>query len=85
MLIIYCFCFALQVIEFLPLKVKSAIQHARRSLPMEGDEAMAVVSLLQFAETLQVSLKAAVKEDADWYRRFMPLTEVVNILSSFRF
>nr|XP_048326093.1 endonuclease MutS2 isoform X2 [Ziziphus jujuba var. spinosa] len=44
---------------------------------MEGDEAMAVVCLLQFAETLQVSLKAAVKEDADWYRRFMPLTEVI--------
>lgn len=52
---------------------------------MEGDEAMAVVSLLQFAETLQISLKVAIKEDADWYRRFMPLTEVVNILSPFRF
>ena len=45
---------------------------------MEGNEAMAVVSLLQYADNLQLGLKAALKEDADWYRRFMPLTEVVK-------
>ena len=45
---------------------------------MDGNEAMAVVSLLECAENLQINLKAALKEDADWYRRFMPLTEVVN-------
>lgn len=45
---------------------------------MDGNEAMAVVSLLEYAENLQVSFKAALKEDADWYRRFMPLTEMVN-------
>ncbi|KAF8008330.1 hypothetical protein BT93_K2108 [Corymbia citriodora subsp. variegata] len=57
--------------------VKSAIQHARRDLPMSGHEAMAVASLLQFADTLQLNLRAAIKEDADWHRRFMPLSEVI--------
>uniref|UniRef100_A0A2N9HQI8 DNA mismatch repair proteins mutS family domain-containing protein n=1 Tax=Fagus sylvatica TaxID=28930 RepID=A0A2N9HQI8_FAGSY len=57
--------------------VKSAIQHARRSLPLDGNEAMAVAALLQVCETLQLNLKAAIKEDADWYRRFMPLTEEI--------
>ena len=73
-----CLGLALQVIEFLSLKVQSAIHHVRRSLPMDGNEAMAVVSLLECAENLQINLKAVLKEDADWYRRFMPLTEVVN-------
>ena len=41
-------------------------------------EAIAVLSLILFAENLQITLKAAVKEDADWYNRFMPLTEVVS-------
>ncbi|PON83714.1 DNA mismatch repair protein [Trema orientale] len=59
------------------LLVQSAIQHARRSSLVEGNEAMAVVSLLQYADALQLSLKAALKEDADWYKRFMPLTEVI--------
>ncbi|KAF3432709.1 hypothetical protein FNV43_RR23811 [Rhamnella rubrinervis] len=59
------------------LLVQSAIRHVRRSLPMHGNEAMAVVSLLEFAENLQINLKVALKEDADWYRRFMPLTEVI--------
>jgi hypothetical protein len=39
---------------------------------------MAVAALLQLAETLQFNLKAAIKEDADWYGHFMPLTEEVN-------
>jgi hypothetical protein len=79
-----CLCFlfihglALKVFAMLSLKVKSAIQHARRSLPLDGNEAMAVAALLQVCETLQLNLKAAIKEDADWYRRFMPLTEEVN-------
>lgn len=60
------------------LKVKSAIQQARRSLQVNGNEAMAVAALLQLAETLQFNLKAAIKEDADWYGHFMPLTEEVN-------
>ena len=66
--------------DLLFLKVQSGIRHARRSLPVDGSEAMAVVSLLQYADALQVRLKAALKEDADWYRRFMPLTEVVRVI-----
>ncbi|XP_062119927.1 uncharacterized protein LOC133834355 [Humulus lupulus] len=59
------------------LLVQSAIQHARRSSLVEGNEAMAVVSLLQYADALQHNLKLALKEDADWYGRFMPLTEII--------
>ncbi|KAJ7965199.1 DNA mismatch repair MUTS family protein [Quillaja saponaria] len=58
--------------------VKSAVQRARRSTPVNGYEAMAIIALLQSAEALWVNLKAAVKEDADWYSRFMPLTEVIR-------
>ncbi|KAM2921738.1 uncharacterized protein LOC126630727 [Malus sylvestris] len=57
--------------------VQSAIQHVRRSSPVDGDEALAVVAMLQYAENLQSNLKAAIKEDADWYTRFMPLSEVI--------
>ncbi|TKY56408.1 Endonuclease MutS2 [Spatholobus suberectus] len=57
--------------------VKTAIRHARRSIPVSGYEAQAVVALLQCAETLQGDLKAAIKEDKDWHSRFMPLTEVI--------
>ncbi|XP_027369144.1 uncharacterized protein LOC113874979 [Abrus precatorius] len=57
--------------------VKTAIQHARRSMPVSGSEAWAVVALLQCADTLQGDLKAAIKEDKDWHSRFMPLTEVI--------
>nr|XP_019705261.1 uncharacterized protein LOC105043578 isoform X2 [Elaeis guineensis] len=57
--------------------VKSAIHHVSRGSPLDGMEAIAVLSLILFAENLQITLKAAVKEDADWYNRFMPLTEVI--------
>ena len=60
------------------MKVKSAIQCAKRDSPVTGSEAMALVALLQFAEALQFNLKAAVKQDADWYQRFMPLSEKVQ-------
>lgn len=60
------------------MKVKSAIEHAQRSLPMDGNEARAVAALLQFSDMLQFNLKTAIEEDADWFTRFMPLTEVVN-------
>ncbi|XP_022141292.1 uncharacterized protein LOC111011726 isoform X2 [Momordica charantia] len=59
------------------LLVKSAIEHAQRSLPMDGNEARAVAALLQFSDMLQFNLKTAIEEDADWFTRFMPLTEVV--------
>ncbi|XP_059667338.1 uncharacterized protein LOC132312832 [Cornus florida] len=57
--------------------VKSAIRNVRRRLPVDGTEAVAIVALLQFAETLQLNLKAAIKKDSDWYQRFMPLTETI--------
>ncbi|XP_014504858.1 uncharacterized protein LOC106764929 [Vigna radiata var. radiata] len=57
--------------------VKTAIQHARRSTPVSGNEARAIVTLLQCAEILQGDLKAAIKEDKDWHGRFMPLTELI--------
>ncbi|RYQ91829.1 hypothetical protein Ahy_B09g097867 isoform A [Arachis hypogaea] len=56
--------------------VKSAIRQGRRSMPVNGYEARVVMALLQCAETLQGDLKVAIKEDKDWYSRFMPLTEV---------
>lgn len=58
--------------------VESAVENSRRVLPLRGDEALAVVSLLEFVEKLQLNLKASVKEDAEWYTRFMPLSELVN-------
>ncbi|XP_047320146.1 endonuclease MutS2 [Impatiens glandulifera] len=58
--------------------VKSAIQHARRSLPVEGIEALSILTLLQLAETLQLNLKAAIKVDPDWYQRFMPIADMIS-------
>ncbi|KAL1823978.1 hypothetical protein ACET3Z_010756 [Daucus carota] len=57
--------------------VKSAMQHARRGLHVGGNEAIAIVGLLEFAETLQLNVKAAIKDDADWLKRFMPLAEMI--------
>ncbi|XP_004490531.1 uncharacterized protein [Cicer arietinum] len=57
--------------------VKTAIQNARRTIPVTGYEARAVLSLLQCADTLQGDLKATIKQNRDWYSRFMPLTEVI--------
>lgn len=45
---------------------------------MDGNEAIAIAALLQFADILQFNLRTAIKEDADWSTRFMPLTNVVN-------
>lgn len=63
--------------------MKSAINNASRALPVDGLEALAISSLLQFADILQSSLKLAIKEDPAWYNRFMPLTEVVFFLLAF--
>ncbi|KAH0691645.1 hypothetical protein KY289_019003 [Solanum tuberosum] len=57
--------------------VKTAIRVARRGFPVSGTEALNVVALLQFVEMLQANVKAAVKQDAEWYQRFMPLTEMI--------
>lgn len=58
--------------------MKSAIQNARRGIPVTGYEARAVLDLLQSADTLQGDLKVVIKQDKDWFSRFMPLTEMVN-------
>lgn len=59
------------------LKVRAAIRIARRGFPVSGTEAMNVVALMQFVEMLQSNVKAAIKQDAEWYQRLMPLTEMV--------
>ncbi|PIA34987.1 hypothetical protein AQUCO_03700324v1, partial [Aquilegia coerulea] len=66
------------------LLVRSAIQHASRGLPVEGKQAMAVVYLLLFSQTLQSNVKAACKQDSDWYNRFMPLTKMVMELVTYQ-
>ncbi|KAL0304472.1 UNVERIFIED_CONTAM: Endonuclease MutS2, partial [Sesamum radiatum] len=57
--------------------VETGIKCARRGFPVSGSEAMALVTLLQFADALQLNVKAAIKEDSDWFRRFMPLSEMI--------
>ncbi|XP_072955624.1 uncharacterized protein [Typha angustifolia] len=57
--------------------VKSAIDRACRGFSLDGSEAMAVVCLIQFAECLQITLKTALKEGAEWYNRFMPLSQLI--------
>ncbi|KAL3846088.1 hypothetical protein ACJIZ3_003491 [Penstemon smallii] len=57
--------------------VETCMQCARRSFPVSGSEAMALVALLQFAEALQLNVKAAIKEDSDWFKKFMPLSEMI--------
>ncbi|CAN1251216.1 Endonuclease MutS2 [Linum perenne] len=60
------------------LLVESAIQHARRSLNVGGNEAIAIAALLDSAICLQLNLKSAVKEDSNWYSCFLPLSEVIT-------
>ncbi|XP_057987387.1 uncharacterized protein LOC131169127 isoform X1 [Hevea brasiliensis] len=59
------------------LLVKSAIGHAWRGLPLGANEAMAVKAMLELADCLRLNLEAAIKEDADWYNRFMPLSQMI--------
>ncbi|KAF6156774.1 hypothetical protein GIB67_033243 [Kingdonia uniflora] len=57
--------------------VESAIGRASRGSAVYGNEALAIVSFLLFCQALQYNVKAAINEGADWYNRFMPLTEVI--------
>lgn len=60
------------------IQVKSGLRNARRGgLPINANEAMAVAAILESAYFLQLNLKAAIKEDADWYNRFMPLSQLI--------
>ncbi|XP_021652858.2 uncharacterized protein LOC110644409 isoform X3 [Hevea brasiliensis] len=38
---------------------------------------MAVKAMLELADCLRLNLEAAIKEDADWYNRFMPLSQMI--------
>lgn len=58
--------------------VKSAIQKAKGSIPVNGHEAIAILTLLECAESLQINLNGAIKEDADRYTRFMPLSDMIT-------
>lgn len=58
--------------------MRSAIQHVQRHSAITGHEAIALSSLLQFAENMQLNLRAVLKEDVEWHRRLMPLTEEVK-------
>ncbi|ERN08188.1 uncharacterized protein LOC18436430 isoform X3 [Amborella trichopoda] len=60
------------------VEVESAIDSASRGSIVNGHEAMALVNLLRFSSSLQVCIKAAIKEDIEWYRRFMPLSDLIN-------
>ncbi|EFH42275.1 DNA mismatch repair muts family protein [Arabidopsis lyrata subsp. lyrata] len=57
--------------------VESGIRHAKRRLSLRADQALEIASLLRFFDTLQFDLKAAIKQDGDWYKRFMPLSELI--------
>lgn len=61
--------------------VKSAVQNAHRGFPVDGLEAIALVAMLQLAESLQTNLKGAISEDSDWLRRFMPIAEMIMDMS----
>ncbi|XP_024011654.1 uncharacterized protein LOC18017569 isoform X2 [Eutrema salsugineum] len=57
--------------------VELGIRHARRRMSLRAEQALEVASLLRFFETLQLGLKAVIKQDGDWYKRFMPLSEMI--------
>ncbi|KAM7267410.1 hypothetical protein ACFE04_009576 [Oxalis oulophora] len=71
------FSYALDFTRIDAVQVDSAIERARRSSAMNGNEALAVATMLQFVIELQTSLKAAIKEDKEWYDRFMPLSLMI--------
>lgn len=60
------------------VEAKSAIDRLGRGFAIDGKEALAIAALLQFCDGLQAMLKAALKEDAEWYTRFMPLSQMLN-------
>ncbi|XP_057859458.1 uncharacterized protein LOC131068309 isoform X2 [Cryptomeria japonica] len=59
-------------------EIKSAIDRLERGFVMDGKEALAIAALLQFSTGIKNTLKIALEEDAQWYNKFMPLTEMIN-------
>ncbi|VAH05208.1 unnamed protein product [Triticum turgidum subsp. durum] len=64
--------------------VESAINCVSGGSVIKGQEAMAVVSLMLFVESLQVTIKAAMKQDEDSYNLLLPLTETSPELRRYR-
>uniref|UniRef100_A0A0E0M9J8 DNA mismatch repair proteins mutS family domain-containing protein n=1 Tax=Oryza punctata TaxID=4537 RepID=A0A0E0M9J8_ORYPU len=57
--------------------VESAIRGVSGGAVIKSQEAMAIVSLMLFVESLQVTIKAAMKQDNDSHERLMTLTETI--------
>uniref|UniRef100_A0A0E0H4W5 DNA mismatch repair proteins mutS family domain-containing protein n=1 Tax=Oryza nivara TaxID=4536 RepID=A0A0E0H4W5_ORYNI len=57
--------------------VESAIHGVSGGAVIKGQEAMAIVSLMLFVESLQVTIKAAMKQDEDSHERLISLTETI--------
>uniref|UniRef100_A0A452YM45 DNA mismatch repair proteins mutS family domain-containing protein n=1 Tax=Aegilops tauschii subsp. strangulata TaxID=200361 RepID=A0A452YM45_AEGTS len=57
--------------------VESAINCVSGGSVIKGQEAMAVVSLMLFVESLQVTIRAAMKQDEDSHNLLLPLTETI--------
>ncbi|CDY28796.1 BnaA02g09880D [Brassica napus] len=71
------FCLDLSSIQI--SLVELGIRNAKRKMSLRADQALEVASLLSFFENLQLDLKAAIKQDGDWYKRFMPLSEMIML------
>ncbi|KAF8102869.1 hypothetical protein N665_0191s0019 [Sinapis alba] len=71
------FCLDLSSIQI--SLVESGIRNARRRMSLRADQALEVASLLCFFDNLQLDLKAAIKQDGDWYKRFMPISEMIML------
>ncbi|KQJ97440.1 hypothetical protein BRADI_3g30757v3 [Brachypodium distachyon] len=57
--------------------VEAAIQCVSGGSVIKGQEAMAVVSLMLFVESLQVTIRAAMRQDEESHNLLMPLTETI--------
>ncbi|GER46742.1 endonuclease MutS2, partial [Striga asiatica] len=57
--------------------VETGLKCARTGSALTGSEAVALAALLQFADSLQLNVKAAIREDSYWFKRFMPLSEQI--------
>ncbi|XP_062205323.1 uncharacterized protein LOC133907323 [Phragmites australis] len=57
--------------------IESAIHCVSGGAVIKGLEAMAVASLMLFVESLQISIKATMKQDENSHSRLMPLTETI--------
>ncbi|KAM3409015.1 hypothetical protein ACQJBY_001810 [Aegilops geniculata] len=57
--------------------VESAINCVSGGSVIKGQEAMALVSLMLFVESLQVTIRAAMKQDEDSHNLLLPLTETI--------